>query len=75
MPVVLPTPDEMRHLNWHHRDRAILTARQLLRSYGAVVSADCTADGLRTSAEARRRADVEWGERVRDEARRLTNQN
>lgn len=71
MPLMLPTPTELAAMSWHKREKAIQRARRLLRDYGDVFADDMTEDLMLPSAEARRRADVAWGEQVRAEARRL----
>lgn len=71
MPVLMPHPDEFAALPWRQRDKAIRTARSLLRAYGGAVAEDMTTDAYRPSAECRARADAAWAEGVRAEARRL----
>ena len=65
MPVTLPTPDEFAALNWRSRDKAVSTARALLRTYGGQFSDD----GYRINRHAADNA--RWAESVREEARRL----
>jgi hypothetical protein len=71
MPVMLPHPEEFRALDWRTRDKAITTARALLRAYGGTVSEDMTTDGYRPSRECRARRDAQWAEDVRAQARAL----
>lgn len=77
MPVLLPTPDELAAMPWHKRDKALAQARRLLASYtdafepGGTRRHRMTEAQKARSAERRRKAAREWGERVRDEARRL----
>jgi len=71
MPVVMPHPSEFPTLPWRQRDKAIRTARALLRAYGGAVAEDMTGDAFRPSAECRARRDAAWAESVRAEARRL----
>lgn len=77
MPVVLPAPTELAQLPWHARDRAILTARALLRTYSGIAEPSEPRRWHATAEEVQRRKTqasiraAEWGEAVRDEARRL----
>lgn len=72
MPVTLPTPEELVQLPWHKRDRAIRTARALLRQYGGIVEEAVVPPGrTRLSAEALQQRHWEFGEAIRAEARRL----
>lgn len=71
MPVALPTPDELARMDWYQRERAVRTARHLLRAYGGALTADLPKPPRPLSAEAQRSGDAVWGEQVRAEARRL----
>jgi hypothetical protein len=74
MPIILPTPEELAELDWHKRDKVVRAARRLLREYGAALTVDLPAEPRAISAEAQRRDDIVWGERVRAEARALLEQ-
>lgn len=71
MPVILPTPTELLAMDWHKRDKAIRTTRQLLRDYGGMVEAVDIPVRTRLTPEALAERKRLFGERVREEARRL----
>jgi hypothetical protein len=73
MPLIVPTPDELRAMNWQDRAKARRRLEKLLESYEGTVGSRVrlTQEQRAYRAELRRKAKAAWGERVREEARRL----
>jgi hypothetical protein len=76
MPFVLPTPEELARMDWHKRERVLRSLRAYARQVGAYLE-DAPKRRALTPEERERREverrdyEREWGERVREEARRL----
>jgi hypothetical protein len=77
MPVILPSPDELAHMHWHSRRRAVMAAERLVAAYHGA-PAPTPAPPLQQSpsereASKRRRQQslIDWGQSVRAEAREL----
>lgn len=73
MPFLLPTPEELVHLDRRQRDRVIARLRAYERDLGLYVEDAVPRTRLTTTAHAER--ERAWGESVRAEARRLAGES
>ena len=69
MPMLLPSPDELIHLDRRQRDRVVQRLRAYEKALGIYVTDATTRTRLTAAAIAER--EKAWGEQVRAEARRL----
>lgn len=70
MPIVLPDPREVIHMDWHARDKALRRARRLLEGYGEMV-APADHERWRATTAAKRIRNADWAAALREEARIL----
>lgn len=69
MPLILPDPHELTHLNAYQRDKVIARLRAYERALGLHLGP--AKPRTRLTAAAIKERDRAWGERERAEARRL----
>jgi hypothetical protein len=67
MPIMIPTPAEIRQMPWHERQRVKRIVRQLL----ATLDGATDHDGRRRRQSVRKAEVLQWARDVRREAKRL----